>query len=514
MKDDYRELRIALIAFAVEPGNREAPPALEAIAQDIADSALDCSSLVFANSRNMVEWQSQRLHQIAQERNMPYDPFLSHHGSLSKEVRETTERALKSGRPATVLATSSLELGIDVGSVERVSQIDPPWTVSSLKQRMGRCGRRDGDPSVLRQFTIDSLPIREATLTILLYPTLLRGHALIDLLLEGILEPAGKTKLHLSTLVHQILSCVRQWGAVSPERLYTILCEKGPFRNIDRDLFAKVLRSLKVWDLIGQDSEGAIVLGKEGESVTEDYAFYAAFTSTDDYTVRCNENAIGLLPASELPKWGQHIILNGRRWRVDAIRHREKTVEVTAAEAGAVPRFGGDLGDIHTIVFKRMQHLLKGAVIPGYLDPNAARMLQAARETARGAGLTERGVLVSEGGVKWFPWVGTRALRTLRLFARLEKLESDEDGLCLSYKSVSEDRFIAHLQRMVSGDVNPTELAALMEQKKLQKFDKFLDEKLLDQANGNDRLDLETAQEAAEQALAELEKTAQNKGAV
>src|SRR5437868_3185621 len=143
MTNDNREIRVALIAFVDKPGDQEVP-ALEAIAQDIADHALDSSNLVFANSRNMVEWMSQRLHRIAKERDMPYDPFLSHHGSLSKEVRENTEKALKSGKLFTALATSSLELGIDIGAVERVFQIGSPSTVNSFKQRGGRGGRREG----------------------------------------------------------------------------------------------------------------------------------------------------------------------------------------------------------------------------------------------------------------------------------------------------------------------------------------------------------------------------------
>jgi ATP-dependent Lhr-like helicase len=506
MKNDNREIRVALIAFVDKPGDQEVP-ALEAIARDIADHALDSSNLVFANSRNMVEWMSQRLHQIAEERDMPYDPFLSHHGSLSKEVREKTEKALKSGRPFTAVATSSLELGVDIGSVERVIQIASPNTVNSFKQRGGRGGRREGDPTVIRHFTIDRLPIRESTLTSMLYPGLLRGHAMIELLLANSLEPAGKPKFHASTLIHQTLSCVRQWGAVHPDRLFTILCEERAFGNIDADFYAEMLRGLKVHNLIAQNSEGAIVLAQKGDEETSKYDFYAAFNAPEDYTVAHDENTIGLLPAGELPKCGQHIILNGRKWHVDGIRHREKRIEVTPSEAGSVPIFGGDVGDIHTFIFKRMQQALRDDAISSYLDPNAVRLLQAARETARSAGLNERHVLPGDNVLIWFPWVGTRALRTLRLFAQLDKLEAEDDGLALNYKSVSKDRFISHLQRMVSGEVNATQLAALMVPKKFQKFDKFVDEKLLDRANGNDRLDLETAQEAAGQALGELRGT-------
>src|SRR5262249_20824855 len=124
-----RELQVKLIGFLDKPGEGES--ALEAIARDIADRAVETSNLVFCNSRRIVEWLSARLHQIAKERGMPYDPFISHHGSLSKEVRERTESMLKSGKFFTAIATSSLELGIDIGAVGRVLQVNAPWSLSS-----------------------------------------------------------------------------------------------------------------------------------------------------------------------------------------------------------------------------------------------------------------------------------------------------------------------------------------------------------------------------------------------
>lgn len=196
-----RELQVALFAFLEKPGEGES--ALEAIAQNIADLAMTTSNLVFANSRRVVEWLSARLHQIAKERGMPYDPFISHHGSLSKEVRERTEKLLKSGKFFTAIATSSLELGIDIGAVGRVLQIDAPWTVSAECQRTGRCGRRDGDPTIYRLYTRDRLPMRESSLSERLFGCFLQGCAMTELLLHGKLEPPGKPKLHLSTLTHQ-----------------------------------------------------------------------------------------------------------------------------------------------------------------------------------------------------------------------------------------------------------------------------------------------------------------------
>jgi len=169
-KDDGRELQIALIAPLPKRGDDEdettsehdeetpvkAPPDPYAeIIPDIAQVAQDGSNLVFCNSRRVCEMLSAKLHHFVEESGWSDDPYASHHGSLSKEVRHATERRLKRGLGVTAFATSSLELGIDIGEIRRVLQIDPPWTVSSLRQRLGRSGRKDGQPSTLRLYVIE-----------------------------------------------------------------------------------------------------------------------------------------------------------------------------------------------------------------------------------------------------------------------------------------------------------------------------------------------------------------------
>jgi len=125
------------------------------IVPDIAQVAQDGSNLEFCNSRGVCEMLSAKLHRLVQEEGWPEDPFVSHHGSLSKEVRHATETRLKSGIGVTAVVTSSLELGMDIGEIRRVLQINPPWTVSSLRQRLGRSGRKDGQPSTLRLYVLE-----------------------------------------------------------------------------------------------------------------------------------------------------------------------------------------------------------------------------------------------------------------------------------------------------------------------------------------------------------------------
>lgn len=478
---------------------------LELIARQILTLSRDGSLLVFANSRRVVEVLADLLNTMRQGSGDSFPLVLCHHGSLPRGIREEAEAVLKSGRSVIVLATSSLELGIDIGSVYRVIQIDPTWSASALRQRMGRSGRVEGQPSRLWLCSRDALPLREISLTDSLHPNLLRSVALVRLLLRGIVEPADGQKLHLSTLVHQILSTVHQWGAIEAGRLHHDLCVAGPFRQVDPQLFINVLHSLKTHDLVGQDSGGAIVLGRAGERITDDYHFYAAFVTQVEFTVRCGEAAIGLLPASEIRKMDQSIILAGRRWCIDEIHWRTKIIDVSPAEGGAPPVFLGDKGDVHDLVVAEMLQVLNDTEFPPYLDGKARDMLASARASANRAGLLGARVLHTGTGVVWFPWRGTRCLLSLRLHAASEKIKCATDDLALTYGGMDIDRFRSHLQRIVSGEVDPADLADLMELRHFQKFDEYLADPIINRANANDRLDLLAAKAAAAEAMAELE---------
>lgn len=102
-----------------------------------------------------MEYYADQLRLLCEQAAAPNE-FWPHHGSLSKELREQTEAALKQKeRPATAICTSTLELGIDIGSVKSVVQIGPPPSVASLRQRLGRSGRRKGEPAILRGYALE-----------------------------------------------------------------------------------------------------------------------------------------------------------------------------------------------------------------------------------------------------------------------------------------------------------------------------------------------------------------------
>ena len=128
---------------------------------------------------------------------MPVD-FLPHHANLSREHRVDLEENLKTLRRTTAVCTSTLELGIDIGDIECVAQIGPPFSVASLRQRLGRSGRRPGQPAVLRMYSIEREPQADSHPLDRLHLGLSRSIAMVELLIEGWCEPPAPEALHLS----------------------------------------------------------------------------------------------------------------------------------------------------------------------------------------------------------------------------------------------------------------------------------------------------------------------------
>jgi superfamily II DNA/RNA helicase len=124
--------------------------ALDSISDHLFKALRGENNLVFGGSRRTVESAADRLRRRSEKLNVPNE-FYPHYGSLSKVLREELEDRLKDGNlPTTAICTSTLELGVDIGSVKSVAQIRAPRSLASLRQRLGRTGRRRGTPSVLR----------------------------------------------------------------------------------------------------------------------------------------------------------------------------------------------------------------------------------------------------------------------------------------------------------------------------------------------------------------------------
>lgn len=278
--------------------------------------------LVFVNSREECEGVTTSLRQYC-ELNHEADRFLIHHGNLSASYRETAEMLMKDeSKPLTTVTTSTLELGIDIGRLERAFQIDAPWTVSSFLQRMGRTGRRALPQEIWYVIREDEPEIR-ALLPATIPWKLLQACALIQLYLdERWVEPPRLDRLPFSLLYHQTMSVLASCGEMSPAELASRVLTLNYFHRITPDDYRVLLHHLIQTDHIQLTEKGGLIVGLAGERVINSFKFYGVFQESEEYTVRSESQELGTVVAPPPP--GEKIALAGHVWRVlevDRKRH-------------------------------------------------------------------------------------------------------------------------------------------------------------------------------------------------
>ncbi len=374
--------------------------------------------LIFTNSREECESVCQNLRQYCEINHEP-DRFLIHHGNLSASYRESAEEEMKDDDSLmSVCATATLELGIDIGRLERAFQIDAPFTVSGFLQRMGRTGRR-GDPSEMWFVMREDHAEARAMLPDLIPWYLIQGIALVQLYIEDrFVEPPRMDRLPYSLLYHQTMSTLAADGEMSPAELATRVLTLSPFRKITQDDYRTLLRHLISIDHIEKTENGGLIVGLEGERITNSFRFYAVFQENQEFHVRCDSQELGTIVAP--PPAGDKIAIAGKVWVVEEVDLKHFQVYVHEVK-GRIPAYFGDVpGDIHTRIIERMKQVLDEDTMYPYLMEHAASRLITARTQWRDAGLSRK-PLVNMGGRMWcfFPWLGTYAFLTLERLLRI-----------------------------------------------------------------------------------------------
>ena len=368
------------------------------------------NNLVFPNSRRQVERYTHLLNKMCEQEKVPNE-FWPHHGSLSKEIRTETEAALKQKElPATAICTNTLELGIDIGAVKSVCQIGSPPSVASLRQRLGRSGRRKGEPAILRGYCVEDQVGPNASVRDKLRLDTVQTAAMISLLVEKWFEPPRVQGVHLSTLVQQLLSVIAQKGGATAGELFTLFCGPGcPFSGLSKQEFVELLRHLGQKELVVQDSSGVLLHGRVGEKFVNHYSFYAAFSSDEEFRVVAGGKTLGTLPVDQVLLPGQRILFAGKTWRVEEVDEEQKTIYVSRAKGGVPPLFSGGIGRTHTKVRQRMRELLAGTDTLSFLDATAQQFMAEGREAYARYNLAIEYVLDQGREVLLMTWLGDAA---------------------------------------------------------------------------------------------------------
>lgn len=271
-----RKILLGVESFFLPEEEKRAEMAMESYYEFLYDNSHLKKCLIFTNSRGNAETIISKMKTIAQERK-ERDIFYVHHGSVSAALRRDAEKALREAEgPTVAAATLTLELGIDIGSLDLTIPSGAPYTCSSFVQRLGRSGRRTGKSQMLfvslqgekRRSGYENLPW-----------DLLRSIAIIQLYVEERwVEPFEQKKKPFSLLAHQTLSTLMTYGELSPAELARSVLLLPAFQGlVTPDEYRELLRYMVKEDYLQRLENGGIIVGLKGERITNHYSFYAVF---------------------------------------------------------------------------------------------------------------------------------------------------------------------------------------------------------------------------------------------
>lgn len=491
-----------LETLSPEPPTDVAPAAADPAYGYIFEHTKGHKCLIFTNSREECEAVCQTLRQYCEARHEK-DRFLIHHGNLSASYRESAEEEMKDDDSfMSVCATATLELGIDIGRLERAFQLDSPFTVSALLQRLGRTGRR-GNPAEMHLVMREEHPEPRAMLGAMIPWYLIQAIALIQLYAEErFVEPPRAGRLPYSLLYHQTMSTLASSGEMTPRELASRVLSLSPFTGITQDDYRTLLLHLIETDHINRTENGGLIVGLTGERIVNSYHFYAVFKENVEYSVRSGSEELGTIVKP--PPVNDKIAIAGRVWIVDEVDHKRRIVYCTLVK-GNIPAYFGDVpGDIHTHILEKMYSVLSEERMYPYLMQHAAYRLLDARDSFRKSGIKDR-PLIHLGGNMWalFPWLGTYAFLALERFLKLrcgERLSLKGLNPSRPYymeftMKASEEEFYEIITEEAEKDFDPLELVYPDEVPVFEKYDEFVPPALVRKGFALGVLDIEGMKE-------------------
>ena len=476
--------------------NLDVPPAL---LDDLYELTKNCRSLIFCNSRQNVEQITNKLNKLCRIENIE-ERYLPHHGSISKEIREDAEKKMREeSHPYSVVCTNTLELGIDIGQLELVVQIDSTHSVMSFSQRLGRTGRKYGSPRIIQIYSSELESSPNDPIYDRIPFSLLKAIAVTELFISGWIEPPRIDQLPYHILYHQILSTLIEKDGVLPTDLVSTFNKQGTFVNISLDDFEVLLKHLSSIDHIEQLSTGEIILGIQGEKVARSYEFYAVFQTPPEWNVFFQGKNIGsITPTPDLIS-GTCIMLSGQLWEVSEIYQDQKNIAVKRAKYAHNALFAGSgIPDMHPKIAREVFQLLSNTTTPGYLSDLGVSRLKDCRRLFLSLGLEKCNYIEDEKCWALFPWTGSGIYRTLNLLIRYSGFDTKTPGswVLIIEKKEECDNWSSFIKKIYSAALeikNKQEIIANLPIQLLltHKYDEYLPENLVRKRAAVDWLDWE-----------------------
>ncbi len=483
--------RISLLHLA--PEEKGLPTKL---VDDLYSLTRNQRSMIFCNGRDDVEKLTHTLNRLC-ARDQLDERYLPHHSSISKEFREDAERRMQEEqRPSSVVCTSTLELGIDIGQLDLVVQVNSTASVSSFAQRIGRSGRRSGNARTMQVYSTDETPQTGAPFYEAIPYLLLQALAVIELFLEKWVEPPSVGRLAYNVLYQQIMSYLAERNGVTPKTLVSFFMQSGVFPDVTVDDYELLLHHLASLNHIEQLADGKLIVGLAGEKILRSRDFYAVFQSPPDWTVLHGTKNLGMVAPSLDLCAGENLMLSGRAWEIVEIIPPLKQVLVKAAGDAARTYFSQSGSyEIHPQIGQKMLALLQSDALPNYLSDNGKIALTETRKLAHSIGVDRKIVFESESTLIIFHWTGTRAARALVQLLKQLGLNASLCGWIIKIdSSLPLAEFADYLSQVRQQPNRMQDLSEVNEAiLRTRKFDEYLPEALLRKRAAKEYFDFDEA---------------------
>jgi ATP-dependent Lhr-like helicase len=371
-------------------------------ASGIVQIARGKKSLVFVESRSKAESVAQALGGSGVE-------VFIHHSSVSRADRTLAEEQFARGENTAIVCTSTMELGIDVGDLDHVVQVDAPSTVASFLQRMGRTGRR-------------STTRANCTFFCLTPESLLQSVALLRLADAGWVEDVRPASQAMHVLAHQVMALILQEDGISRHRLLPWVEAAYPFSSVRVERFQELVDTMIERGIL-YEADGLLSLGQRGEKLygrKNFFELYAVFTAPPVMRVQHGKEDVGHIQAVFVSMHDRNagplcFRLAGRAWEVGQVDWSKGVLHVKPADRGRVPSWLGLPGMLSTPLCQAMRDvLLREGSEDGWLARGAAFELAELRRSY--SDVLEDGTAPLEDqpdGVTWHTFAGGAVNRLL-----------------------------------------------------------------------------------------------------
>lgn len=439
--------------------------------KDLYIQTRNSKSLIFPNARGRVEEVAVKLRKIA-DRVGGHHNYFAHHSSVDKEVREFVEAFAKNNiyENFSIACTSTLELGIDIGSVDQVVQIDATHSIASLIQRVGRSGRREDKESNLFLYATNRWTLLQSVACWLLYE-------------EKYIEPIQLNEKPFDIFLHQILSIVKETSGILQRDLIAQLQSNGAFKNILLLEMEDIIFFLVEKDLLEQLGQ-ELILGIEGEKLVNNREFYSVFQSENLFSVSHKGNRIGEIPLTPQIQEDENIYLAAKIWKITIIDFKSHKIEVIPAKDGKKPLFYGNGANIASKIRGKMLEILVYQKEYEFLDVPSQDMIAEMQKDFSVFPIKdivfERPVLLKNDHLILYTFSSSKINQTLQFLWDTLGIKTIYSELESSFEiSLPKDEFLLTLKKLSESkiDIN-SELSSLLERKpevlEYSKYGKYL----------------------------------------